>query len=116
MPPAARAAVRRATSACTPAILESARYPEIAFHPDRVEGRVALQGKSEVQLHGVFAIHGLEHEIRFPTRVDASDGRYIVTGAFEVPYVEWGMKNPSTLMFRVSDKVEITIQTVVHTM
>jgi hypothetical protein len=30
--------------------------------------------------------------------------------------VEWGMKNPSTLFLRVSDKVEIAIHTVVHTM
>jgi hypothetical protein len=39
-----------------------------------------------------------------------------VIGIFEVPYVKWGMKNPSTLMLRVDDKVEITIHSVVHTM
>ena len=42
-------------------ILESAKYPEITFRPDRVDGKVAPEGKSEVQLHGVFAIHGVEH-------------------------------------------------------
>src|ERR1700733_13188421 len=26
-------------------VLESDRYPEIAFHPDRVDGQVSLQGK-----------------------------------------------------------------------
>ena len=98
------------------AILESARYPEIAFRPDRVEGKVAPEGKSQVQLHGVFAIHGAEHEIEFPVAVDASAGQYIVTGTFEVPYVKWGMKNPSTFMLRVNDKVEIAIRTVVHMM
>ena len=95
-------------------ILESARYPEIVFRPDRVDGKVAPVGKSQVQLHGVFAIHGVEHEILFPITVDAAAGQYTVTGTFEVPYVKWGMKNPSTLMLRVSDKVEITIQTVAH--
>lgn len=39
-------------------ILESARYPEIVFRPDRVEGKVALDGPSQVQLHGMFGIHG----------------------------------------------------------
>jgi hypothetical protein len=34
-----------------------------------------------------------------------------VTARFVVPYVDWGMKNPSTLFLRVSDKVEITIHT-----
>jgi len=97
-------------------ILESAKYPEIAFRPDRVDGKVAPEGKSQVQLHGVFAIHGVEHEILLPATVDAADGQYNVAVTFEVPYVKWGMKNPSTLMLRVSDKVEITIHTVVHAM
>ena len=97
------------------AILESAKYPEIAFRPDRVDGKVAPEGKSQVQLHGLFAIHGVEHEILFPATVDAAAGQYMVDGTFEVPYVKWGMKNPSTLLLRVSDKVEITIHTVVHT-
>jgi polyisoprenoid-binding protein YceI len=97
-------------------ILESAKYPEIAFRPDRVVGKVAPEGQSHVQLHGIFAIHGVDHEILFPVVVDASAGLYNVTGTFEVPYVKWGMKNPSTLMLRVNDKVEITIQTVAHIM
>ena len=98
------------------AILESAKYPEIAFRPDRVDGNVAPQGKSVAQLHGVFAIHGAEHEILLPITVDAAAGQYTVDGIFEVPYVSWGMKNPSTLLLRVNDKVEIAIHTVVHGM
>ena len=97
-------------------ILDSAKYPEIVFRPDRVDGKVAPEGKSQVQLHGVFAIHGVEHEILLPVTVDAAAGQYSVAGTFEVPYVKWGMKNPSTLMLRVSDKVEITIHTVARTM
>jgi len=33
-------------------ILESARYPEIAFRPDRVEGTVEAPGASTIQVHG----------------------------------------------------------------
>ena len=98
------------------AILESAKYPEITFRPDRVDGNVVPQGKSVAQVHGVFAIHGAEHEILLPITVDAAAGQYTVYGVFEMPYVKWGMKNPSTLMLRVSDKVEITIRTVVRAM
>ena len=97
-------------------ILESTKYPEITFRPDRVDGKVAPAGKSQVQLHGVFVIHGAEHELLVPATVEADGGLYNVSATFAVPYVKWGMKNPSTLMLRVSDKVEITIQTVVHTM
>jgi len=93
-------------------ILQSATYPEILFRPDRVVGKVALEGKSEVELHGMFKIHGTEHEIALPLQVEAAGGQYTATGTFKVPYVKWGMKNPSTLMLRVSDTVEITIHTV----
>jgi polyisoprenoid-binding protein YceI len=93
-------------------VLESARYPEIVFRPDRLEGKVTLQGTSHVGLHGMFSIHGAEHEITLPAVVENDDGQYAATMTFAVPYVQWGMKNPSTLFLRVSDKVEITIHTV----
>ena len=44
-------------------ILESDQYPEISFRPDRIEGAVALQGKSSVKVHGMFNIHGVDREI-----------------------------------------------------
>jgi polyisoprenoid-binding protein YceI len=97
-------------------ILESARYPLITFRPDRVDGKVAPEGRSQVQLHGVFGIHGVDHDMLLPVTVDASGGQYDVLGVFAVPYVSWGMKNPSTLMLRVDEKVEITVHTIAHTM
>ena len=93
-------------------ILQSATYPEIVFRPDRVTGKVAPQGRSEVELHGMFSIHGDAHEISLPLQVEAAGGQYTATGTFKVPYVKWGMKNPSTLLLRVNDTVEITIHTV----
>jgi polyisoprenoid-binding protein YceI len=93
-------------------ILESERYPEIAFRPDRVEGKVAPEGGSDVKLHGVFSIHGGDHELVVPTHVDAAGGRYTTTAHFVVPYVKWGLKNPSTFVLRVSDKVDIDVRLV----
>jgi hypothetical protein len=31
-----------------------------------------------------------------------------------VPFVEWGMKDPSTLFLRVDKRVDITIHTIAH--
>jgi len=93
-------------------VLESARYPEITFRPDRVEGRLAPQGISGALIHGVFSIHGAGHEITAPAQVDAGGGQYKVSAHFDVPYIKWGMKNPSTLFLRVSDRVEISIEMV----
>jgi hypothetical protein len=47
-----------------------------------------------------------------PVQVEAGADRYTATLHFTVPYVQWGMKNPSTLILRVSDKVDIDIKTV----
>jgi polyisoprenoid-binding protein YceI len=92
-------------------VLESAKYPEIVFRPDRVAGAVAERGTSQVQLHGIFAIHGAEHEVTIPLTVEAADGRYTASTTFPVPYIKWGMKNPSTFILRVSDKIEVSIRT-----
>ncbi len=90
-------------------ILESNRYPEIAFHPDRIEGAVARQGKSSVRVHGMFNIHGVDHEMTVPAEVEMSAGHWTATVHFTVPYAKWGMKNPSTLFLRVNDSVEIDL-------
>ena len=93
-------------------VLESARYPEIVFRPDRVLGKVAAQGASQVRLHGTFSIHGADHEVEMPTQVEATGGQYAATVKFSVPFVQWGMKDPSTLFLRVEKHVDITIHTV----
>ncbi len=95
-------------------ILESQRFPDIVFRPDHVEGKLAAQGISQLQVHGVFAIHGAEHELTAPVEVRVSANRYAITARFAVPYQKWGMKNPSTLFLRVDDKVDITVYTVAH--
>jgi polyisoprenoid-binding protein YceI len=96
----------------TSEILESARFPEIVFRPDRVDGKVAAQGHSQVAVHGEFSIHGAGHELLIPADVDAGAGIYTATLRFTVPYQKWGMKNPSVLLLRVGDKVEIVVHTV----
>jgi polyisoprenoid-binding protein YceI len=90
-------------------VLESERYPNISFRPDRIEGEVAVPGKSSVQVHGFFQIHGTERELTVPANVEISDDHWNVTVHFAVPYAQWGMKNPSTLFLRVSDSVEIDL-------
>jgi polyisoprenoid-binding protein YceI len=90
-------------------VLESARYPEIAFRPDRIEGTVASQGKSLVTVHGLFSIHGTDREITVPAQVETSADHWTATVHFTIPYEKWGMKNPSTLFLKVSDSVQIDL-------
>ncbi len=90
-------------------VLESERYSEISFRPDRIEGAVPGPGSSSVQVHGVFSIHGLDREITVPAQVNVDADHWNATVHFTVPYQKWGMKNPSTLFLRVNDSVEIDL-------
>lgn len=90
-------------------ILETARYPEIAFHPDHVDGKVASSGVSTLQVHGTVSIHGGEHELTVPVRMQMFPDHWVADSHFTVPYVKWGIKNPSRYLLRVSESVQIDI-------
>ena len=90
-------------------VIESDRFPEISFRPDRVEGVVAAQGASSVSVHGIFSIHGSDHDVTIPAQVEMLPDRWNATLRFSVPYVKWGMKNPSTLFLKVTESVEIDV-------
>lgn len=98
------------TRRCNKEVLESARYPGIVFRLDRMEGQIAALGASIVQVHGIFAIQGAEYEITILVRVEMSPDHWTATSHSTVPYGKWGMKNPSTLVLRVDQSVDIDIQ------
>jgi len=90
-------------------VIESDQYPEISFRPDRVEGKAAAQGKSSVKVHGMFNIHGVDHEMSVPADVEFAADHWTATVHFTIPYVKWGMTNPSTLFLRANDSVDIDL-------
>jgi polyisoprenoid-binding protein YceI len=91
-------------------ILESAKFPDIVFTPGQITGTVAVEGASKVEVAGQFRVHGQDHVVTLPIDVKA-DGRNLqIASHMEIPYVQWGMKNPSNFLLRVSDKVAIDIQ------
>ncbi len=91
-------------------VLESAQFPDISFRPDRVEGKVSDSGTSTVQVHGQFGIHGTEHELTVPVEVRLERDHWKASTHFEVPYVKWGMKNPSNMFLHVGDSVEVEFE------
>jgi polyisoprenoid-binding protein YceI len=91
-------------------ILESAKYPEAVFIPDHFTGTVAAEGESRIDAHGMFQFHGTNHEMTLPFLVHNHNGELSATADFVIPYVRWGLKNPSTFVLRVSDKVQMHIQ------
>jgi polyisoprenoid-binding protein YceI len=88
-------------------VIESGRYPEIVFRPDRADGQLAPSGASTLQVHGMFAIHGAEHEVTFSVEVTFAGSVWTAKASFQVPYARWGMRNPSKLFLRVDDVVQV---------
>jgi polyisoprenoid-binding protein YceI len=88
-------------------VIHSTRYPEIAFRPDRAEGALSASGDSTLQVRGMFAIHGAEHEVTFPVQMNIQANAWTAKASFTIPYAKWGMKNPSVLFFRVGDDVKV---------
>ena len=90
-------------------VLESEQYPEITFQPTQIDGVLAPTGKSTVQIRGMFGLHGTSHEISVPATVTMDSGKWTAALNFHVPYVKWGLKNPSTLFLHADDAVDIEV-------
>lgn len=91
-------------------ILETRIYPEAVFRPSQVEGKVARSGASDVKLHGIILLHGQEHEIVVQVHAELAAGRWTGTAKFDVPYVQWGIKDPSNWLLRVKPVVNVEVE------
>jgi polyisoprenoid-binding protein YceI len=91
-------------------ILESARFPDIIFRPRRIDGKVVMAGKCDVQLQGKFLLHGAEHELTMPVQAELNGNRWKGTAKFSVPYIAWGLKSPNTFLLKADPAVEIELE------
>jgi polyisoprenoid-binding protein YceI len=91
-------------------VLESNRYPAIFFHPTKIKGAFKIQeGPQDLVGEGTLNVHGADHPLELPLQVQTSAGAVTATTRFTVPYVDWGMKNPTRFLLKVSKQVEIEV-------
>jgi polyisoprenoid-binding protein YceI len=93
-------------------VLESKKYSEVSFKPTQVEGKFALAGPSDVKLYGVFSLHGGTHDLVIPVHAEINGDHWKATTKFQVPYVQWGMKDPSNFLLKVRPDVDIELELV----
>ncbi len=93
-------------------ILETDKYPTIVFAPQHVIGTVASNGGSQVQLQGSMTLHGQGHPVTLVIPVLVNGNQTSADVHFDVPYVQWGLKDPSTLFLRVGKTVAIDVHAV----
>ena len=91
-------------------ILESGRFPAVTFRVERIEGTLTDPGRSDLRLVGVMSLHGGEHPMTLPAEVESRDGRVRGSLRFTIPYVEWGLRDPSFLMVRAKKTVAVLVE------
>ena len=90
-------------------VLETQRYPEISFAPERVAGHEDQDGNFTAKLTGTLRLHGADHEITLDVNGRVTGDNLTANTHFVVPYAKWGLHNPSILFLRVNDYVDLTI-------
>jgi len=90
-------------------ILKVAQFATVSFEPKTYAGAIAPSGDSTIQVTGVFTLLGTPHEITIPMLVHLEGGSATAKAHFVVPYVQWGVKNPSFLIWKAENDVAIDL-------
>ena len=69
-----------------------------------------MRGDSALQVHGIFLLHGSEHALTVPAQVNLSGDHWSASAKFTIPFIEWGLKNPSTWLLKVDRSVSIELE------
>ncbi len=97
------------------AILESGKFPTIVFRPTHIAGTVDLSATDSITVDGVMNLHGQDHPMQMTVNLHPKDPGLAAETHFTVPFVAWGLKDPSTFIFRTEKQVAIDIDaTAIH--
>jgi len=95
-------------------VLDVAHFAEVTFEPKSFSGAIASSGDSTIQVSGIFTLHGTPHEMAIPMQLHVDGPNCTVKTHFMVPYVQWGLKDPSVFILKVAKEVGIDLNLVGH--
>jgi polyisoprenoid-binding protein YceI len=90
-------------------VLDASHFAEISFVPMSYQGTVAESGDSTIQVAGVFTLHGTPHDLTVPMQIHIEGTALTARTHFTVPYVQWGLKDPSIFILKVAKVVDIDL-------
>ena len=90
-------------------ILKVDQFATVSFAPKVYTGTIAGSGDSTIQVSGVFTLLGMPHDLTIPVQIHLDGSKAAVKGQFIVPYVQWGLKNPSFLIWKAENSVAVNI-------
>lgn len=95
-------------------ILGVGRYPDITFTPQQVVSHGAPQGEFPVVVRGTMTLRGLPHPFTITAEVERHGQAVTVHCTLVIPYVAWGLEDPSVLFFTVAKQVDVHVTAVAH--
>jgi len=95
-------------------VLETQRYPEITFDPQHFTLELKSGDQFQGTMQGVLTLHGGRHDVVLTAQGQLVGDNLTATAHFSVPYVAWGLKDPSILFLTVAKQVDIDIATSGH--
>lgn len=95
----------------TSTILEAERFPEIRFRAERVEGGERPDGTFHGTLFGILTLRGEDHDVAVDVEGRRTGDAIAARARFAVPYVAWGLPDPSLLFLTVAKTVDIDVTT-----
>jgi len=93
-------------------ILKVDQYTTVSFAPKTYTGTIAPSGDSTIQVSGVFTLLGNPHDLTIPMQIHIDGSKATARAQFVVPYVQWGLKNPSFLFWKAENDVAIDLNLV----
>jgi polyisoprenoid-binding protein YceI len=93
-------------------ILKVDQYTTVSFAPKTYTGTIAPSGDSTIQVSGVFTLLGNPHDLTIPMQIHMDGTKATAKAQFVVPYVQWGLKNPSFLIWKAENDVAIDLNLV----
>jgi len=90
-------------------VLDVAHFAEIAFAPKSYHGTITASGDSTIQVTGAFTLHGASHDLTAPMQIHIDGTGLTAKTHFTVPYVQWGLKDPSVFILKVAKEVDIDL-------
>ena len=93
-------------------ILQVEQHATVSFEPKSYTSAIASTGDSTIQVTGIFTLLGTPHEITIPMLVHLDGAGAMAKAHFVVPYVQWGLKNPSFLIWKADNDVAIDLNLV----
>ncbi len=90
-------------------VLDVAHYSEVTFVPQKYDGSNAPTGDSTIQVSGTFTLHGTPHDLSVPMQIHIDGNALTAKTHFIVPYVKWGLKDPSVFILKVAKEVDIDL-------